>query len=180
MEENKVQTSIEFTRNRSWLFAFGSFVFFVVGAYLIFNAKNLVSNGGSVEVNIMIGALMLVFFAYSLTVNLRRLINRTPAYVFAENGLIYNIKNPSSGTVLWKDITSFSRIKVKGNYFILLMLKNPEQIIDREKSGMKKRLFKMNMRTYKTPLSVAMNELQISVVDFENLLTAKLNAKKKN
>ncbi|MFC0876154.1 STM3941 family protein [Saccharicrinis sp. FJH2] len=170
MEQNVTQRAIEYTRNRSWLFAIGSFVFIIAGGYLIYNAENLVHNGGSVGANVAIGAFMVLFFGYGLFMNLKRLINKTPAYIFTDKGLVYNVKNQDSGTVLWKEIKTFSRVKVKGNYFILLMIKNPEEIIEREMGRMRKRLMKMNMQTYKTPLSIAMNELQISVADFEELL----------
>ncbi|MFB6317406.1 STM3941 family protein [Saccharicrinis sp. FJH54] len=171
MDATVSQKAIEYTRNRSWLFAFGSLVFAAAGVYLMLNAENLTQNGGTELTNTVIGGFMVLFFGYGMFLNIRRLIKRTPAYIFTGEGLVYNPKDPEPGIVPWREIRSFERTKVKGNYFILLMLKNPEAVIERERNGMKKRLMKMNMRAYKTPLSIAMNELQISVVGFESLLT---------
>lgn len=150
----------------------GSLLFALAGTALIIFAETFTSNGGSVTFNTILGGLILAFFAYSFIMNLKRIIKKVPAYTISESGLIYDPEKPADCIVPWKDVKSFTRVKVKSHYYIILNIKNPDALIEKEQSSMKKRLMKMNLKNYGSPVSINMNELHISVVDFESLISS--------
>lgn len=170
MTINKKSIEIQYIKSRTWMLMFGAFLFSVVGLILTLYAEKFTGNGGTKELNIALGIIIFLAFGYGFIINLVRLINKVPAYIIDPDGLWYNPKDAVDGILKWKEVKSFSRIKVKSHYYIVINIKKPEAIIEREKSSIRQRLMKMNLKNYGSPISINMGELHISVADFEKLL----------
>ena len=58
----------------------------------------------------------------------------------------------------------------------MLHVKNPQEYIDKQTSGFKRKILEMNFNMYATPLSITSNALQIKFDDLFHILNDHLTA----
>ncbi len=58
--------------------------------------------------------------------------------------------------------------------FLMLIVKNPEEYLNRVKSPIKRNTMKMNYKTYGSPISISANSLETDFDTLHNLINEKL------
>jgi hypothetical protein len=61
----------------------------------------------------------------------------------------------------------------------MLQVRNPQDYIDKQTSGFKRKMMQMNYKMYGTPLSITSNGLKVSFDELLSTLTDKLEAARK-
>jgi hypothetical protein len=61
----------------------------------------------------------------------------------------------------------------------MLEVKNPQDYIDKQTSGFKRKMMQMNLNMYGTPLSITSNSLKIKFEELLNILNERLQDSRK-
>ena len=81
--------------------------------------------------------------------------------------------------VEWKDITSIDSINVSGQKLIVIKVKKPEKYVDKASNNAQKRLLRLNVKQYGTPIFITANSLQMGFEEVLTLLNTEFDKRKK-
>ncbi|HOY20288.1 MAG TPA: STM3941 family protein [Haliscomenobacter sp.] len=170
---------IPLSKTKLLLLLIGSLAFVALGVWLIisrsspnepFWAEQLFSK--------LVGCAAILFFGSGAFWIIRKLFDRGPGLIIDEQGLTDNSSAISAGQILWTDIEAISVLEIQRQKLIMLQVKNPQDYIDKQPSGLKRKLMNMNFRMYGTPLSISSNGLKISFAELLKILNDQLAANK--
>lgn len=162
-----MQKTIEIPLNkqRFALMLVGSIVFFIGSIWLF----NLADNQEKYAPAFMKGIGMLGFVMGGIggLIFFKKLFDKEAGLTINQQGIIENTNGLSVRMVEWKDITGFETRQVQGQKLILVMVKKPQKYIDKASNNAQKRLLRLNVKEYGTPISITVSSLKM---DFEELL----------
>ncbi len=127
----------------------------------------------------IVGGASILFFGFCAFSIFRKLPDTKPGLVIDKIGLTDNTGGASAGQILWRDIEDISVLKIHRQKLIMIRLKNPQEYIDKQTSGFKKKLMQMSMKMYGSPLGLSSNALQIKFDKLLNILNEHLDASRK-
>ncbi len=122
------------------------------------------------------GYASILFFGLCAIFFIHKLPDNKPELIIDDDGLLDNSSEVAAGEILWQDIEEISVIEIHRQKLIMLQVKNPQDYIDKQASGFKRKLMTMNFKMYGTPLSITTNGLKISFEELLSTLTKKFNA----
>ena len=118
-----------------------------------------------------------LFFGFGTVVIYVKLFDKKPGLIINKQGIIDNVNAPDT-VVLWSDIEKIEVSKIGGHWgqkFLMIIIKNPQDYIDRATSPLAKKLTEMCIKKYGSPIGISTGSLQIQFDDLWNLLNEKLN-----
>jgi hypothetical protein len=170
--DNRIE--IPLSKQKIILMLIGSIAFVAIGLWFVIAPPTIQNSYWGNPTKIMIvGYSSIIFFGLCAFFLIRKLPDNKPGLIIDDNGLIDNSSGVSTGQILWADIEDISVIEIHRQRLIMIHVKNPQDYIDKQKSGFKRRIMTMNFKMYGTPLSITSNALKIP---FDELLSA-LNKK---
>jgi hypothetical protein len=98
--------------------------------------------------------------------------------IINSEGIIDNSSGVSAGLVLWKDIIEITTSNVMNQKFLMFIVKNPEEYINRQNGIVKRKAMEMNYRSYGSPISISANTLDTNFEELYELLQRKFNKNK--
>ncbi|MEB8535973.1 hypothetical protein OW565_07240 [Acidithiobacillus ferriphilus] len=110
------------------------------------------------------GFASMVFFFMTFIAIVAKLTDKKPGLVFNSNGVVDNSSYMSSGFIPWSDIIDVQKVTTYKTQVIKVLVKNPSFYVERQR-GIKKYLAKFSFRTYKTPVFINPNTLEIDCAD---------------
>ena len=173
-EENQIE--IPLSKQKLYLMLFGSIIFVGIGTWLVVNPPK--SNHpifGNPMIILISGISAIVFFGYIAFTLFKKLPDNKPGLIINSEGIIDNSSGVSAGIVLWKDIIEISTSTVMNQQFLMFIVKNPEEYINRQNGIVKRKAMEMNYRTYGSPISISANTLDTNFEELYELLQRKLN-----
>ncbi|MDX2070183.1 MAG: STM3941 family protein [Haliscomenobacter sp.] len=164
----QLPVTIPISKGKLLLSILGAFAFVASGFWFVLDPPS--RTGSSMEPLLIrvLGLASILFFGAIGLVVIRKLFDPRPGLVINEQGLMDNSGGLSAGLIVWQDIEDFQVLQIQRQRLILVLVKNPQDYIDRQSSGWKRKLMAMNYRQYGTPISISTNGLKIS---FAALLT---------
>ena len=162
---------IPLSKRKMILMLIGSIGFVVIGLWLILNPP-AISNPffGNPTRLLILGIAAILIFGFFTFYFARRLPENKPGLILDKVGLTDNSSGVFVGQILWSDIENISVIEIQGQKLILLEVKNPHDYIEKQTSGLKKKIMQMNFNMYGTPLSITSNSLKIKFEELLNIL----------
>lgn len=119
------------------------------------------------------GLVCFVFFGFALIIMVIRLFNKNPGLIINEKGIYDNSNVLALGFIPWKDIKHIKIVKINNGEFILIILRNPKEYLNKTTQWLKLRGLKMNYRYHGTPICLSANSLQIDITNLYDLLMQK-------
>ena len=171
MESTTGQIEIPLSKKKLLLLVAVSVGFILIGFWFVIDPPKI-SNPyfGDPTLLLMLGIISILFFGLCAVYIVRKLPENRPGLIIDSNGLTDNSSGVSAGLILWNDIQDISVIEIHRQKIIMLQVKNPQDYIDRQKSGFKRKMMQMNFNIYGTPLSITSNSLNIEFNDLINIL----------
>lgn len=168
---------IPLSKKKLILLLVGCLVFVTAGSWFLISPPKI-NNAlfGNPTFILMVSIAAILFFGLIAFFIARKLPDNRPGLILDQLGLIDNSSGLSAGQVPWTDIEKISVIEINRQKLILLDVKNPQEYIDRQPNGFKKKLMQINHNSYGTPLSISDNSLQIEFDELVTLLTNRLMA----
>lgn len=171
------QIEIPLSKKKLVLLLAGSLVFVAAGIWFLINPPKI-NNAlfGNPTFILVISIAAILFFGTIAVFIARKLPDNRPGLIIDSVGLTDNSSGISAGQILWSDLENISVIEINRQKLILLEVKNPQDYIDKQTSGLKRKLMQLNYKSYGTPLSISSNSLQIEFDELVTLLNNRLMA----
>jgi hypothetical protein len=176
-EENQIE--IPLNKKKLYLMLFGSIIFVCIGTWLVVSPPK--SNHpifGNPIIILTSGISAIIFFGYIAFSLFKKLPDNKPGLIINSEGVIDNSSGVSAGIVLWKDITEITTSNVMNQKFLMLIVKNPEEYINRQNGIVKRKAMEMNYKSYGSPISISANTLNTNFEELYELLQIKFTENK--
>jgi hypothetical protein len=170
----KLPITIPLSKGKLLLSTLGAFAFVAIGFWFVLAPPS--RTGSSLESTFLmvLGLVAILFFGGIALLIIRKLFDSRPGLIINEQGISDNSGGLSIGQILWEDIEDIQELKIQRQRLILLLVKNPQDYIDRQSSSWKRKLMAMNYRQYGTPISISTNGLKISFAELLAMLEQQL------
>lgn len=177
MTTSRQQIEIPLSKKKLILMVVGSIIFVGLGILFVINPEKYTSPiMRNPTVIFFSGIASILFFGLCSFFIVKKLSDNSLGLIISDNGIFDNSSGVSAGQILWTDIEEISVIEIHRQKLIMLQVNNPQDYIDKETSGFKRKMMAINHKMYGTPLSLTSNGLKISFDELLATLTNKLNA----
>lgn len=171
------QVEIPLSKRKLILMLIGSIGFVAAGLWFVINPPNSSSPFfGNPTVIFVIGLVSILFFGLCAVYLARKLPDNKPGLIIDNIGLTDNSSGVSAGQILWSDIENITVFEMNRQKLVMLQVKNPQDYIDKQTNGFKRKMMQLNLKMYGTPLSITSNSLKIKFEELVKILNDRLNA----
>ena len=166
---------IALSKKKIFLMLLGALAFVAIGLYFVISPPTIANSyrGNPTKIAIA-GYASILFFGLCAFVLIKKLPDNKPGLIIDQTGLTDNSSGVSAGQILWSDIEDISVLEIHRQKIIMLQVRNPQDYIDKQTSGFKRKMMQMNYKMYGTPLSITSNGLKVSFDELLSTLTDKL------
>ena len=162
---------IQLSKSKLTLLFLGSVMFVVLGIwYVISPPKVNISIFANPTVVFVVGLSSILFFGLIGFFIFKKLFDNSPGLIISAEGVFDNSSSISAGFIPWTDIVEIKETKVFNQTFINLVVKNPQDYIDRQKSAFKRKSIQINYKSYGTVIGISANGLNIKFNELKALL----------
>ena len=176
-EQNQIE--IPLSKQKLYLMLFGSIIFVCIGIWLVTNPPK--SNHpifGNPMIILISGISAITFFGFIAFTLIKKLPDNKPGLIINSEGIIDNSSGVSAGIVSWKDIIEITTSNVMNQKFIMFIVKNPEEYINRQNGVIKRKAMEMKYKSYGSPISISANTLNTNFEELYKLLQRKFKENK--
>lgn len=151
-------------------------MFVIIGLWFIIKPPHI-SNSffGNPTKLFIVGSLSILFFGYIGFWIFKKLFDKAPGLLISKEGIMNNSSGFSKQFIPWTDILSFNITSVQRQTFVNIVVRNPEDYINREKNFMKRKLMKMNLDQFGSVISISSNGLKCSWNELNRTLVQKFD-----
>jgi len=173
------QIEIPLSKKKMLLAFFGAIVFVGLGVLFLIN-PSMFTNPifRNPTIILIVGFASVLFFGLVAITVFRKLSDKKAGLIINRQGIIDNSSGVSAGLVLWSDIEEIKISNVMSQKFLMFIVKNPQDYINRVTNPLKRKGMEMNYRTYGSPISISANSLQINFDKLYKLLIEKMKESK--
>ncbi len=165
---------IQLSKTKLTLMFIGSIIFVGLGIwYVTYPPKVNISIFSNPITVFIVGLVSILFFGvvgFSIS---RKLFDKSVGLIISGEGIDDNSSGVSVGFVPWTDVIEIKDTKVANQNIISLIVKNPQDYIDRQKNFMKKKSMQMNYKYYDTVIGISTNGLKCNYKELKTMLDAK-------
>ncbi len=169
------QIEIPLSKKKMTLTLLGSIIFVGLGIWFLINPPKI-NNPifGNPTVIFIAGLASIIFFGLVAVTIFRKLSDKKAGLIINRQGIIDNSSGVSAGLVLWTDIEEIKISNVMSQKFLMFIVKNPQDYLNKATNPLKRKGMEMNYRSDGSPISISANSLHANFDDLYNLLTEKL------
>ena len=167
------QVTIPLNKRKLLLIFFGSIIFVWFGVQFVIDPVAFSNIRNSPRLVLIAGLVATPFFGLAAIITLRKLLNKKAGITINKEGIIDNASGVSAGFILWSDIKEI-KIWGKDDRCLMIIVKNPQDYIDKETNPFKKMMMNSNNKSYGSPISISTSALQISFDDLHHILLEKM------
>jgi hypothetical protein len=172
---------IPLRKTRIFLMLLGSILFVVVGVFGMINPAKYVTFLFRNPVFIFIsGFASVLFFGFTTFSIIKKLFQTSMGLIINDEGIIDNSSGVSAGMIFWKDIEYIDYFAVLNQKFIRIIVKNPDEYINRQTSLVKRKMMTANYKNQGSPIQISANTLKINFKKLYELLQNNFSEKKEH
>ena len=113
------------------------------------------------------------FLDFGAIVLLLKLRDDKPGVTIDHEGIHVNAGSVSLGLIKWDDIEDVKAILYNNKDLMVILVKNPEYYIERQKSFFNRKLMKISWKYLATPITISSNSLKCSFEQLKSILLSK-------
>lgn len=173
------QIEIPLSKNKLILMFLGSLIFVALGLWFVIKPptiSNRFLNNPTLILTVGIAAIL--FFGLCTIFLAKKLLDRTPGLTINDQGITDNSSGVSAGLIQWSDIVAITVENVANQRFIMVIVKNPNDYINRQTGFIKRKLMEINYKSYGSPISISANGLKSNFVELYKIILDKYNDSK--
>jgi hypothetical protein len=180
MEEPK-QIEIQLSKSKLTLMFLGAIIFVGIGFWFVTYPPEIKNSffWNSIKLFI-VGYTSILFFGTVGFFIFKKLRDRSPGLIISDQGIVDNSSGISAGFIPWTDILEINETKVINQTFINLIVKNPQDYIDRQKSVFRRKAMQLNYNSYGTVIGISANGLKSNYSELKAMLENKFEEFKQN
>jgi hypothetical protein len=162
---------IRFSILKSTFLLFGCLFFVVAGISFMISPDTFVSIVvHSTKVIFVVGCVGILFFGFVGLSDLKKLVKNEPALIISAEGITDNSSGVSAGFIPWSDIIAVKEQVVANQRFLNLIVKNPQEYIEKQTSSFKRKIMQKNQDIFGTSIGISTNALKISYKELKEIL----------
>jgi hypothetical protein len=179
---NFEQIEIRLSKRKLTLMLIGSAVFVVLGVSCATSPEKyrtiMFPNASLI---FLTGIASIIFFGICAIAFIIKIADKRPGLIISDKGIFDNSSGVSGGFIPWSDIVEIGETEIKystltrtrSKTLINIIVKNPQDYIDKQKSYFKRRLMQINYDSYNSVIGITSNGLQYNYAALKNLLKTK-------
>jgi len=168
---DQTKIEIQLSKSKLTLMLLGCFVFVGIGTCFIINPSQYESViMRSSTIIFVSGLLGILFFGFLSFFFLKKFNDKSPGLIISDEGITDNSSGVSAGFIPWTDVIAIKEIKIVNQKFINIIVKNPQEYIDRQKSAFKRKVMQTNYKTFGTAIGISTNGLKANHSELKALL----------
>ena len=172
MEKIEIYSS----KKKSFFLLIASLFFVIAGIYMLMNAENMSSFRLRNPLLIRaVGIASILFFSLGIYVAIKQLLANQLILKIDKKGIIVNPKKSLTEYIEWKNINSFSELKILSQKFVIIIVDNSEYWIEKEENRLRKKQMKFNANEYGSPFNLSANSMQIDHAELIKILNESIN-----
>ncbi len=170
---------IPLSKTKLTLLTLGAAVFVAFGFWFVI-APPVIKHPlyGNPAVILAAGILSIVFFGLCGVIGVKKLFDKTPGLTINNQGISDNSSGISAGLIAWKDIIEIRKQNLMSQNFLILVVRNPEEYLNRQTNILKRKPMELNLKSYGSPIAVSANSLKINFDELAALLERKFDEQK--
>ena len=176
MTSQNEQIEIPLSKNKMFLTLLGAIAFVGLGLWFLINPPK--SNHwllGNPTLIFIIGLASILFFGLVAVTIFRKFSDKKPGLIISKQGITDNSSGVSAGLIPWTDIQEIKMSQVMSQKFLMFIVSNPQDYLDKVTNPLKRNAMKMNYKTYGSPISISSNALKTNFDELQKLLEYKMN-----
>ncbi|MDR0229625.1 MAG: hypothetical protein LBI72_11290 [Flavobacteriaceae bacterium] len=126
----------------------------------------------------VIGIASIVLFTFFAILYIKKMFDPKPGLIINSQGIWDNATAVSAGLIPWKDIVSIEEVEAYSQKFILVVVSNPEEYLNKVTNSFKRKAIEANYKHYGTPISISANALKSNRKQLFQLLREQLQINK--
>jgi hypothetical protein len=172
---------IKFSTLKSILLLLGCVLFVIAGISFVLSPRTFVSIFVHNPIIVcVVGCIGILFFGFIGFLYLKKLIKNEPALIISAEGITDNSGGVSAGFIPWSDIIAVKEQVVANQRFLNLIIKNPQEYIDKQTSSFKRKIMQKNHDIFGTGIGISTNALKISHKELKQILKERLFESRSN
>jgi hypothetical protein len=162
---------IPMSKTKIFLMLLGSIAFVVAGVFFMITPARYVFVLFRNPIVIFIaGFASVLFFGFITFTIVKKLFQVKIGLTINNKGIIDNSSGTSTGMIYWEDIEKIDAFKVVNQKIIRIIVKNPDDYIERQTSSIKRKIVAANYKQYGSPVQISANMLKIKFNELYELL----------
>ncbi|PCI35959.1 MAG: hypothetical protein COB60_01270 [Flavobacteriaceae bacterium] len=176
MTTQNEQIEIPLSKTKMFLTLFGAIAFVGLGLWFLINPpKTNHLLFGNPTFIFVIGLALILFFGLVAITIIRKFSDKKAGLIINRQGVTDNSSGVSAGLIPWADIQEIKVLQVMSQKFLMFIVSNPQDYLDKVTNPIKRNAMKMNYKTYGSPISISSNALQTNFDELQKLLVDKMN-----
>lgn len=172
--------TIPLSKSKIALLLTGSIVFIMLGIlFILYPERFLTILFRNEEIIRITGFVSVGFFGLCSIFYVIKLFDNKLGLIIDKQGILDNSSGVSSGLIAWQDIQDIAVLEIVRQKIILIMVSNPDDYIARQKSGIKRKIMKLNYNNYETPIQITANGLKCSFDEIFEIISSSFKKFKK-
>jgi hypothetical protein len=173
---------IEISLNKKKILPYllGALIFVIAGIWMIslaFQAKNQILIQA---IFILVGLSSITFFGLVAIVLITKIIKSEAGMIINDDALIDNTSGVSAGFIAWNDIRKINYTYTGNHVFMVVILRKPENYIERETNFLKRFAMRMNHKMSGSPIHILVSFLDIDLYTLNETIANRRYQKKSN
>lgn len=144
----------------------GSLLFVLISAWMMIYRQG--ADATNHTFMLALGIIGILVFGICAVFIVNKLRDQRPGLIIDETGITDNTSGVAAGPVAWNEILEIRSILVSSQRLIMIMVSDPEQILERETNRFKRSIMKMNYSLCGSPVCITANTLKI---EFDSLFS---------
>jgi hypothetical protein len=169
------QIEIELSKTKLTLMIFCSAIFVALGIWMVFFASSTFHDSifNSPTLIRISGISSILFFGTCFIILLKKIGDKKPGLIINNTGIFDNSSGVSAGYISWNDVEEIKLVKIFDQKFLMIMVNNPEEYIQRQTSLGKRKTMSLNLKMYGSPIGISANGLKCNFNELENIVNKK-------
>lgn len=151
----------------------GSVIFVALGIWFLADAFAGNVLLGNPIIKVAVGMACILFFSWVGYFISRKLFDSRPGLIISDQGIVDQSSGTCAGFVPWDEVLAITEVRISGQTFINIVVRDPEVYIDRQDSAFRRRLMRANLKRFGTAIGISANGLQCSQRKLKLLLDAR-------
>lgn len=140
----------------------GSILFVALGIWFLIDAFGSNILLGNRIIKVIIGLLGILFFSWVGYYMSKKVFDNRPGLIISDQGIVDQLTGTCAGFVPWAEVLEIKEVRLSGQTFINLIVRDPEIYIERQESTFRRRLMRANLLRFGSVINISANGLQCS------------------
>lgn len=168
---NTERIEIPLSKSKMTLALLGSLAFVAIGFWFVISPPKINSAlFGNPVLIFLAGIGSIVVFGLFGVLGLKKITDKKPGLVIDETGITDNASVTAAGHISWSDITEIRTSQVFSQKFLTIMVRNPNEYIERQTNSLKRKNLQVSFNSNGSPINISANTLKCNFDELKNTL----------